>query len=64
MESANRLASVLASVFLNPLVLSHTFTDPADGAEGIFLRLYLIDHEEDLPSTVHVGAVDWTSDQR
>jgi hypothetical protein len=41
---------------LDALVLTHTFTSDEDSA---YLRLYLLDPQGELPTTVYVGGVSW-----
>jgi hypothetical protein len=40
----------------NPIKLTHTFTDDEDSA---YLRLYLLDPQGELPTTVYVEGVSW-----
>ncbi len=45
---------------LTPVVLTHTFVDPQDGSGGLFLRIYVADPIEQIPTTVYLDAITWT----
>lgn len=42
---------------LNPIELTHTFTDNDDGA---FLRAYLFNKDGEVPTTLYIDSVTWT----
>jgi hypothetical protein len=45
---------------LTPIELTHTFTPEESSDEGVFLRVYLLSADGDIPTTVHIESFMWT----
>jgi hypothetical protein len=44
---------------LAPVALTHEFTSATDGAEGVFLRAYLLGGDGETATTIHVESITW-----